>query len=168
MTGPSTQALAGSVNPGQTVDISVNLTAPGTDGNYRGNWKLRNGAGVLFTQFYVDIKVKAPTGPVTVTLNATGGTEGGTVYEPAAGVEVVNSTILAGDTKSNFISRGFMSFDISALIGKTISAATLDLSSCAATLDPFGGTLGGITVSEVQYATFTSRITTQLEAVFYC
>jgi len=155
MNGPSTQALAGNVNPGQTVDISVDLTAPAANGNYKGFWKLRNAAGVHFSQFYVDIKVMAPTstaGPTTTTLNATGGTEGGTVYEPAAGVAVVNSAILAGDTSSNFLSRGFMSFDISFLSGKTVSAATLDLSSCTAMQDPFGGTLAGITVSEVQYA----------------
>lgn len=153
MSGPSTQALAGNVNPGQTVDISVNLTAPGTDGNYKGNWKLRNAAGVLFTNFYIDIKVKTPTptaGPTTISLNATGGTEGGTVYEPAAGIAVVNGTILAGDTSSNFLARGFMSFDISSISGKTVSAATLDLSSCAAMQDPFAG-LSGIWIGEVQY-----------------
>jgi hypothetical protein len=153
MSGPATQALVGNVNPGQTVDISVNLTAPGTDGNYRGNWKLRNASGVLFSQFYVDIKVKTPTptaGPTTITLNATGGTEGGTAYEPAAGLAVVNGTILAGDTGSNFIARGFMSFDISSISGKTVTAAILDLSSCAAMQDPFAG-LAGIWVGDVQY-----------------
>ena len=154
MSGPANQALAGNVNPGQTVDISVNLTAPATDGNYRGNWKLRNAAGVLFSQFYVDIKVKTPTptaGPTTITLNATGSTEGGTVYEPAASESVVNGTILAGDTGSNYVARGFMSFDISSLSGKTISSATLDLSNCAAMQDPFTS-LSGIWVGEVQYA----------------
>ena len=68
LNGPATQALVGNVNPGQTVDISVNLTAPAADGNYRGNWKLRIAAGVLFSQFYVDLKVKTPTptaGPTT-------------------------------------------------------------------------------------------------------
>ncbi|HEY6074680.1 MAG TPA: NBR1-Ig-like domain-containing protein, partial [Anaerolineales bacterium] len=39
MNGPTTQALAGAVNPGQTVDISVNLTAPSAVGDYTGNWK---------------------------------------------------------------------------------------------------------------------------------
>jgi hypothetical protein len=102
----------------------------------------------------VDIKVKTPTptvGPTTITLNATGGTEGGTVYEPSAGIAVVNGTILAGDTSSNFLARGFMSFDISSISGKTVSAATLDLSSCSAMQNPFAG-LSGIWVGEVQYA----------------
>jgi len=154
MSGPATQALASNVNPGQEVDISVDLTAPGTDGNYKGYWKLRNAAGVHFSQFYVDIKVKTPTptaGPTTITLNATGGTEGGTVYEPAAGLAVVNGTILAGDTGSNDLARGYMSFDISSISGKTVTAATLDLSSCAQMQDPFGS-LSGIWVGEVQYA----------------
>jgi len=66
MNGPATQALAGNVNPGQTVDISVNLTAPSTAGDYRGYWKLRNAAGVLFATIYVDIKVSGP-GPFSVT-----------------------------------------------------------------------------------------------------
>jgi hypothetical protein len=154
MNGPATQALAGNVNPGQTVDISVDLTAPATDGSYKGYWKLRNASGVLFSQFYVDIKVKTPTptaGPTTITLNATGGTEGGTVYEPAAGLAVVNGTILAGDTSSNYLARGYMSFDISSLSGETVTAATLDLSACAQMHDPFSS-LAGIWVGEVQYA----------------
>jgi hypothetical protein len=154
MNGPATQALAGNVNPGQTVDISVELTTPAAAGNYKGFWKLRNAAGVHFSQFYVDIKVQAATataGPTTITLNATGGTEGGTVYEPASGLAIVNGTILAGDTGSNYIARGFMSFDISSVSGKTVTAATLDLSSCAAMQDPFAG-LAGIWVGDVQYA----------------
>lgn len=60
MNGPSTQALAGNVNPGQTLDISVNLTAPGGTGDYTGNWKLRDASGVLFGRFYVQIKVQNP------------------------------------------------------------------------------------------------------------
>jgi len=69
--GPATQALTGSVNPGQSVDISVNLKAPGTSGSYRGDWKLRNGSGLLFAQFYVDIKVASATPTSTSTATAT-------------------------------------------------------------------------------------------------
>lgn len=154
MNGPATQALSGNVNSGETVDISVDLTAPATDGDYKGYWKLRNASGVHFSQFYVDITVEAPTptaGPTTITLNATGGTEGGTVYEPASGLAVVNGTILAGDTGSNYLARGFMSFDISSLSGKTVTAASLDLSSCSDVQNPFSD-LSGIWVGEVQYA----------------
>jgi len=60
MSGPATQALTGNIDPGQTMDISVNLKAPATAGDYRGYWKLRNAAGGLFATFYVDIKVSGP------------------------------------------------------------------------------------------------------------
>jgi hypothetical protein len=153
MGGPDTQALAANVNPGQTVDISVNMTAPTTPGDYTGYWKLRNAAGVLFAHFYVQIKVQA-TVTVTVpsaqvSLNAIPA-ESGTVYEAAAGLAPAG-TILAGDTAGNFIARGYMSFDIASLAGKTISSATLDLTSCTKMQDPFTGSLAGIWLGELQY-----------------
>ncbi|MEW5938133.1 MAG: NBR1-Ig-like domain-containing protein [Chloroflexota bacterium] len=61
MGGPSSQALTSNVNPGQTVDISIDLTAPATAGAYRGDWKLRNASGTTFILFYVQIIV-APGG----------------------------------------------------------------------------------------------------------
>ncbi len=57
MSGPSAQALTSNVNPGQTVDLSVNLVSPAVNGSYKGYWKLRNPSGVTFTQFYADVKV---------------------------------------------------------------------------------------------------------------
>lgn len=57
MSGPASIPLAGNVDPGQTVDISVDLKAPATIGDYTGYWKLRNSAGVLFSKVYVQIKV---------------------------------------------------------------------------------------------------------------
>jgi hypothetical protein len=72
------------------------------------------------------------------------------VYEPAAG-QAVSSSILAGDTSGNFISRGFMSFDIAALSGKTITSAALDLSSCVQAQNPFTN-LTGIWLGQLQYA----------------
>ena len=57
MNGPTVQALSGNVNPGQTVDVSVNLQAPSSNGTYTGSWGLRNPSGVIFTHFYVQIKV---------------------------------------------------------------------------------------------------------------
>jgi len=156
MNGPATQALTGNVNTGQTVDISINLTAPSTPGDYTGYWKLRNAAGVLFTQFYVQMKVATPTPTITlppavaqVVLNAVG-SESGTVYEPGAG-QGIPSTVLAGDTSTNFLARGYLSFDISSLSGKTINSATLNLSSCSAAQNPFTS-LAGIWVGELQYA----------------
>jgi hypothetical protein len=68
MGGPAVQALTGNVNPGQTVDLSANLTAPAANGSYQGNWGIRNGAGVIFAHFWVKIKVEDGTGgPFAVT-----------------------------------------------------------------------------------------------------
>jgi Ig-like domain-containing protein len=64
---PSAVGLPGNVGPGQTVDISVNLTSPNTNGSYIGYWKLRNASGVLFgvgagdANIFVDIKVAGYT-----------------------------------------------------------------------------------------------------------
>lgn len=61
-------ALPGSVAPGQTIDLSINLTAPNNSGRYRGDWKLRNASGILFgvgpeasSNFYVDVSVSGYT-----------------------------------------------------------------------------------------------------------
>ena len=63
MSAPATKNIGVSVAPGQTVDVTVRLRAPGVTGPARGYWKMRNAAGVLFGvsgatgKFYVDIKV---------------------------------------------------------------------------------------------------------------
>jgi hypothetical protein len=62
MNGPSSVALAGIVNPGDTVDISVNLKAPSASGDYTGYWKLRNATGFAFITLTVVIHVGAGGG----------------------------------------------------------------------------------------------------------
>lgn len=64
MSGPSSQQLTtGTVAPGQTIDVSVNLTAPSTPGTYKGNWKLKEPGGSVFAlstgPFWVQIKAVA-------------------------------------------------------------------------------------------------------------
>lgn len=56
--------LPQNVAPGQTVDVSVTLTAPDKAGRYTGYWMLRNSSGTLFgagdaanKPFYVEINV---------------------------------------------------------------------------------------------------------------
>ena len=48
MDGPAFVSLPGTVAPGNTVDLSVNLVAPTSSETYKGNWQLRNADGVLF------------------------------------------------------------------------------------------------------------------------
>lgn len=64
MSGPAAKALPGNVPPNSTVDISVDLTAPSSNGTHRGSYKLRNADGILFgigasadTAFWVQIAV---------------------------------------------------------------------------------------------------------------
>jgi Ig-like domain from next to BRCA1 gene len=44
----NTTFLSGNVSPGQTVDLSVNLTAPALPGVYQSGWMLRNANGQFF------------------------------------------------------------------------------------------------------------------------
>ncbi len=46
--GASIAALAAAVAVGQTADVSVNLTAPVTPGNYTSTWRLKDAAGNYF------------------------------------------------------------------------------------------------------------------------
>jgi len=65
--GASSYSLDETVSPGETVDISISLTAPNNLGTYAGYWKLRTSGGVNFgigpwaqDPFWVSIKVLAP------------------------------------------------------------------------------------------------------------
>jgi hypothetical protein len=68
MAGPPSAPLPSSVPPGSTINIEVSLTAPGSDGTHRGDWKLRSPDGVSFglgddgeTPFFVQIIVGEQT-----------------------------------------------------------------------------------------------------------
>jgi hypothetical protein len=84
MGGTTAVRLPGNVAPGQTVDISVTLTAPAASGHYTGYWILRNPSGALFgsgdkanVPFYVDIQVKRPASEIPH------GTVGGNLCYPS-------------------------------------------------------------------------------------
>ncbi len=72
MGAPAAQQLTtGTVAPGQSIDVSVNLTAPGAVGTYRGYFRLRNPSGVVFgigangdVAFWAEIEVV----PASITL----------------------------------------------------------------------------------------------------
>ncbi len=56
--GPAAVALAEGAPPDATLDISIDLAAPTTNGTYRSNYQLRNAADTLFgVVFYVQIVV---------------------------------------------------------------------------------------------------------------
>ncbi len=93
MNGPSSANFPKSVAVGETVEISVNLTAPSAAGSYRGYWMFKNASGALFglgaqgnKPWWVDVKVAGPTvtpGGPTATPSPTV-TPGGPTVTPIA------------------------------------------------------------------------------------
>jgi hypothetical protein len=132
----SVQLTAGTVNPGQNVNISVDMTAPASEGTYRGNWKLREPGDELFGiensssgLFWVEIKVIVPTDtpePQTVTLHR----------DPSRSKTVSvggeSSDTRLGIAPNGDALRAFIDFDLDSLAGlsttSTIQSATLTLS----------------------------------------
>ena len=75
MGAPSSLALPASVSAGETVDISLQMTAPNASGSYRGYWMFRNSSGANFgigpdanQPWFVDINVSGPTLPPSPTF----------------------------------------------------------------------------------------------------
>lgn len=68
MSGPAEVSLTGNVAPEDTVDISVDLVAPDSEGTYQGFWKMRNAAGEFFDfAVFVMIDVVGGGAPVPQT-----------------------------------------------------------------------------------------------------
>jgi len=66
MSAKSVNYLPGTVYPGQSIDLSLNMVAPANPGKYKGYWKLRTASNVIFglgpsgAPFWVDIDVVLP------------------------------------------------------------------------------------------------------------
>lgn len=103
MGGAASTPLTVQVPAGQTLDISVQLTAPSNEGKYTGYWMLRNAAGTNFGMgsnadgaFYVQINVAGAAVTGTVTASGTG-TPGATA-STTTGEGVVTSASIDVDT----------------------------------------------------------------------
>lgn len=139
------QLTTGSVAPGQTIDVSVNLTAPANVGTYQGFWKLRNPSGAIFgwgdkadSAFWVKIEVEAAAQqpPANtkkqVTLSPT--SNGGSVDSNGFS----NPGFIPGDDTSDLAWITFMDFSIVDIPPTaTIHSATLDLPCIWVAGDPF-------------------------------
>jgi len=131
----SVQLTSGTVNPGQNVDVSVDLVAPASAGTYRGNWQMRDPSDVVFGIenstsgfFWVEIKVIVPTDtpdPVTATLHTSSRTKNMSVGGMSSGTRL-------GIAPNGDAIRAFVDFDLSSLAelssSSTIQSATLDVS----------------------------------------
>ena len=97
MTVPSSIAFPITVEPGEAVDISLQMTAPSIAGSYHGDWMFKNANGALFgigpqanEPFSVDIIVSGatvtPSAPTPSVTPIPSITPGGPTATPVAGV----------------------------------------------------------------------------------
>ena len=158
----SVQLTAGTVNPGQNVDVSVELTAPALEGTYRGNWQLRDPSDIIFGiensasgLFWVEIKVEDPA-PTDTTVQITFASRG----QVEDGLDLRTNANNAGDTGNDVGLQGFVTFDVSGIPdGATIKSARLVTISHDVLGDPFGS-LGCVRAfvhnyGNVSYSDFT-------------
>jgi hypothetical protein len=68
-------SMPGTIAPGQTVDVSVPMTAPNSAGNYTGYWKFKNPTGVLFGIGYY------ANSPWWVQITVQGSSQTGVAYD---------------------------------------------------------------------------------------
>jgi hypothetical protein len=153
--GYAQSLTSGSVPPGASVDISVNLTAPTTVKDYKGYWRLREPGGEYFGlnnsggDFWVSITVAVSGNSVTLTPVAA---ESGTVNSNGA---ITTAEYTAGDSATNIGRQLFMSYNISGIPATaTIKEAKLDLTGYTLTGNPFT-TLSGCLQSYPVTTTYT-------------
>ncbi len=143
---------SGTVAPGQTVDVSVNLTAPAAPGAYTGYWRFRDNNGVYFgiggtSPWVVKIKVVNTT---TITILPVFSESGIVMGDGFVG----NSGMIGmGDNNLNFGIQMFMSYNISGIpVGATITEVKLDMRNFTIQGDPFAG-LGALNLYKQDFAT---------------
>ncbi len=142
-----TQPLtSGSVNPSQTVDLSVNLTAPSASGTYTGYWRLRDPNGVIFGitpaagTFIVKIIVIANVSTTLLPVES----ESGSIEKNAG--PFPDYSVGEANTDITRSCEAFLSFDISSIPSSaTISEVRINFKDYTITGDPFGhlGILNG-------------------------
>jgi len=141
VTAGYTQPFTGIVNPGQEIDLTVNLKAPATNGTYTGAWRLRDPGGVVFgitpsgDTFIVKIVVVTAT---TLNLTPTApGSESGTIRSDAGPFP----DFTAGESNADITrtTEAFLSFDISGIpANATITEIKIDFTAYTITGNPFG------------------------------
>lgn len=93
MGGPASVPISQSVAPGGVVEISVDLTAPSTPGEYIGYWRMSNAQGQLFSNsIWVAITVVGEGTPAA-TLTTTPGPSPTAGPSPTPGTPTVTPTL---------------------------------------------------------------------------
>ncbi len=90
--GGKATAIGIAVNPGQSADISVALTAPATAGSITGTWRLSNGTSQPFGTF-LTVVIKTGAGTVSATpTNTTSGSAATSTTAPVAATATPTNT----------------------------------------------------------------------------
>lgn len=136
-TGYTQQLTTGIVNPGQEVDLNVNLKAPAATGSYTGYWRLRDPSSTLFGitptagTFIVKIVVMSTT---SVTLLPVFG-ESGSVHSDGV---TSTSELSVGDSNLDKGLEIFLSFNISGIPSNaTITEVKFDMRNSTMAGNPF-------------------------------
>ncbi|MFH1185963.1 MAG: NBR1-Ig-like domain-containing protein [Chloroflexota bacterium] len=89
--GGATTLIPAAVPAGQQTDISVAMTAPTTNGTFKGNWRMQNDKGLSFGNvIYVEIKVGSGSGTAAPTS--------------ASGTITISGTLNVGEVTISFSS----------------------------------------------------------------
>ena len=159
----SQQLTAGTIAPGSTLDVSVDLAAPGSAGTYKGFWEFKSSEGETFGVstggVWVEIVVLAHTDTPEVVLPPAIALMTAPVVLDESGSVRSNGDVLSpenvGDTNGDLGSQAFISFDISTIpAGATITDAEVDFSNYDTLGNPFS--LGCLRLYKQDYGTLES------------
>jgi hypothetical protein len=137
MGAPASVSVPEKVNPGEDVDITVELEAPTDPGTYTGYFWIKSGTGISFGTFFVQVFVPIPEladfdGEILEISQYLIGS-----VDAAGNVDTTHA--YAGDTADDDRIQAFFSFDISDIPSTaTINAAYLMIPGNSIAGDPFG------------------------------
>lgn len=120
--------------PNQEVDLSINLTAPTTSGDYAGYWRMRNPQGTyfgeaLFTQITVEPDALPVEGDITLTcIDCPSVLTPGQTYRPTIRATVNNGALLEnrGDLLRNTDGNLFGAWPHVAVVGSVYAGQSYD------------------------------------------
>lgn len=94
ITSPAEVNLPKDVAPGESIDISVDMKAPTTNGTHTSYWRMRNDRGVMFGDS-VYVKIIVGAGGTAVAPTATQGGGGGGALVTMTNISIEEATITA-------------------------------------------------------------------------
>jgi len=134
MSGPAAVGIPAAV-PGQTIDISVNLVAPGAAGDYIGTWRLRASNNAIFGGYTVVIKVAGtptPTPTATKTATPVGGGVWGGAWDTSFGTM---NLVQAGNSVTGLYINGATTGTINGTVNGNLLSGTYTESGITGTFD---------------------------------